>query len=111
MLVAATLVTFHVAALQHNLSIWQRVSVMADATCSDARWLTRNGPHEVEAIGLPGTIDGVYFFANGLKECLEMEHGGVWNIRKGSDAGSPSEFGKTVLLWNDQTNKLSLAAR
>jgi hypothetical protein len=110
-LVAAALVAFHAAALQHNLSVWKRVSAIAQATCGGARRLTRNGPHEVATIGLPGSIQGVYFFANGLKECLEMEHGGVWSVLKLPVAGVERPGpGRTVLIWSDETRTLAKVA-
>jgi len=110
-LIGAALVAFHAAALQHNLSIWERVSAIAQATCSGARRLTRDGPHEVATVGVPGSIQGVYFFENGLKECLEMEHSGVWTVLKFPTVGlAQSGPGRSVLLWNEETRTLAKVA-
>jgi hypothetical protein len=65
--VAAALVAFQVAALQHNLEIWRDVGERAAAVCSAA---ARSGQSRLP--GLPGSIDGVYFFANGFEECVAM---------------------------------------
>ncbi|MCU1263548.1 MAG: hypothetical protein JWO80_6433, partial [Bryobacterales bacterium] len=69
--IAATVLCFHIAALEHNLSIWRHVSSIANRTCASAAAQTANAKG-VAVAALPESINGVYFFANGFAECVEM---------------------------------------
>lgn len=59
---------FHFAVLQHNVAIWRSVGEQAEASCAHNARLLQSGAQLREE---PGSIHGVYFFANGLRECVE----------------------------------------
>ena len=53
-----------IAVVEHNLSAWRTAGRQADILCAE---LTRTkGSREK----VPGTLDGVYFFQNGLQACI-----------------------------------------
>lgn len=56
---------FQIAALEHNLRIWDDVSHLAERTC--AQLAASKGPLPDAA----NTIDGVYFLHTGLRGCVE----------------------------------------
>jgi hypothetical protein len=58
--VAAIILLFHFAALQHNLGFWEAASVRVKAAC------------ETGAPALPDSMNGVPLLANGRPECIEM---------------------------------------
>ena len=60
-LAAALLVVCTGAILLHNLDAWHRNAVLADQVCAGAT--TQSPVHD---------LNGVVFFANGYKECVEM---------------------------------------
>ena len=75
-LAAAALLAFHTAVLEHNLRGWQRASETVHAACVDAaKCAIRTGARPL-VTGLPRTLNGVYTFANGFSECVEMEAAG-----------------------------------
>lgn len=51
----------------HNLTVWRRVAVQADRECMA---IAASGSKA--SAKLPSTLDGVYFFANGLDACVAM---------------------------------------
>jgi hypothetical protein len=57
---------FHAVALEHNLGAWEYASGKAATVC-EAVSACSNLP-----MGVPRTLRGVYFFANGLPECAAM---------------------------------------
>jgi hypothetical protein len=66
---AAAILIFQVAALEHNLTIWNRVARMYAQACDEA---ARNG--RVPTTDLPNVLDGIYFVKVGLPECVEMRY-------------------------------------
>ena len=66
---------FHFAALQHNLAIWGRVSALAKRTCDAAAGCLEPDTGRLVVEGLPGAIDGVYFFRNCFNECVALRAG------------------------------------
>jgi hypothetical protein len=59
---AAVVLLFHFAALQHNLGFWEAASQRVKAECATG------------APVLPDSIDGVPALANGRPECIEIAH-------------------------------------
>ncbi len=57
---AAIVLLFQFAALQHNLGFWETASARVKAACATG------------APELPGSIDGVPALANGRQECIEI---------------------------------------
>jgi hypothetical protein len=88
-MVSIAIVVFNLVALSHNMAAWEYASQKARAACSVAAKCAG------VASGLPGSLNGVYFFANGFPECVEMQRTG--------NEGSQS----CVLFWDPNTDQLS----
>jgi hypothetical protein len=78
--VSIAILVFNVAALFHSLTAWQSVSQQAKTACSVAATCARSGDGRsgygrIAALGIPQSIQGVYFFANGFPECVELQAG------------------------------------
>jgi hypothetical protein len=58
--IAAIILSFHFAALQHNLVFWEAASAQVKAACATG------------APALPDSINGVPALANGRPECIEF---------------------------------------
>ena len=63
--VTALLLTFHFAALRHDLPFWQRASEQVRAICQEA---VQTGVRPTDP---PRAIEGVPALANGIDECIE----------------------------------------
>jgi hypothetical protein len=59
---AAAVILASVLILEHNLSAWHRVALMAREACVSGRTDAK----------MPGTLEGVYFFQNGFPECVAL---------------------------------------
>lgn len=59
---AAIVLVFQFAALQHNLGFWEAASAQVKAACATG------------AATLPASIDGIPALANGRQECIEIAH-------------------------------------
>ncbi|HEV8040253.1 MAG TPA: hypothetical protein VGP62_15400 [Bryobacteraceae bacterium] len=96
-LVAITILIFNIAALFHNLNAWEEAGEKARTACSVAAAC----PNKVVVSGLPGSLNGVYFFANGFQECVEMQ--------RNSNASRPSDSSQhaCILQWDNRTEELS----
>jgi hypothetical protein len=88
--VSVAIVVFNLAALLHNMTAWEYASQKARAACNVAAKCA------TVVSGVPGSLNGVYFFANGFPECVEMQRNG--------DVGSQSSC---VLSWDPNTDELS----
>ncbi len=64
---ACAILTFQLAALEHNLKIWDGVAHLAERTCQD---LARTSPAVLPDV--PNSVDGVYFLHTGLRSCVEL---------------------------------------
>lgn len=84
------ILAFHFAALQHNLNSWQYASEKAEAVCAAAAKCTDS------VARLPGTLQGVPFFANGFGEAIELQRGSAENRHSGS----------CVLVWDKAKDEL-----
>lgn len=63
------ILAFNVLALRHNLTGWQETAAKSKAVCEAVA--ACSNPASVQ--GLPRSLNGVYFFANGLPECVRIE--------------------------------------
>jgi len=104
---AVCVVIFYGASLVHNLGIWDRVSALADRTCSAAT-PELEGAEDAAILGIPVAIAGVNFFANGFAECVAL-HAQTpprnWTITH--LAGSePRNVGGRVLVWDETSQTL-----
>jgi len=89
--IAATLLSFQTAALEHNLFIWRGIADLARNTCETA---ARAQPSALSDV--PNVIDGVYFLHTGLRPCVE------WAAGKppATTAQGPA------LVWDDRSRML-----
>jgi len=90
--VSIAIIVFNLAALFHNMTAWEYASQKAYAACSVAASCAMG---ETQVLGLPGSLNGVYFFANGFPECVEMQ--------QKSNAGARESC---VLSWDATTDEL-----
>lgn len=95
--VAVSILAFNVTALFHNLNAWEEAAQKAKAACSAAAAC----PNKVIVSGLPGSLNGVYFFANGFEECVEMQRNGD------STQFIDRPQSPCILSWDSRTNELS----
>jgi hypothetical protein len=70
-IVPAVVLAFNFAALQHNVTIWQRVGATAERTCAAVSRCSNSSRLSVR--DLPGSIDGVYFLGVGFPECIGLQ--------------------------------------
>jgi hypothetical protein len=68
-LLQAAIVIGMSAALLHNLRAWHRTAIAADQFCADAA----AGTVTPAPAAPPREVNGVFFFANGLRECVAMK--------------------------------------
>ena len=71
--VATAVLMFHAVALAHNLSAWQYASEKAKSACAAVTACVTGPDSRMSVLGLPGSLNGVYFFANGFPECVAMQ--------------------------------------
>jgi len=72
---AAALIIFNVAALEHNLRPWRTTPVAAAAVCRALGRELAKDPRAAFVGDLPDRLDGVYFLSNGFPECVQMNSG------------------------------------
>ena len=95
----AVLLLFHFGALQNNLNAWQSASDKAIATLETASSCIGPNRDSADVRGLPRTYKGVYFFANGFAEGLELLRGKPVSINLGT-------AGAAVLTWDARRQEL-----
>lgn len=64
----AAIALSYVLVLQHNLNAWEYASSRTQPACAAAAACDRP-----QVRGLPGSLRGVYFFANGFEECVRIQ--------------------------------------
>lgn len=107
-ILATALIVFHGAALWHNLQGWQKASEVVQSACAIAAKCTRSPGQRILVTGLPRTLDGVYTFANGFKECVVMQGGmapGEVEVRRGASVDKDG-VDDCQFAWDTGTNTL-----
>ncbi len=99
--IAGAILVFQVAALQHNLTIRGRVAEEARRACEVATQVAANSG-SVTVAGLPGILDGVYFFSNGFQSCVEL------HAQKPVDVFKNDSAGAGALVWDPQQRELKV---
>lgn len=95
-LAPCVVVLFHLAALQHNLDAWEYVAERARVAAAAAARCAGPGGQLAIASGVPRSLRGVPFFANGLEEAAALQrHAGV-------PPGAPS----CLLVWDQTADEL-----
>lgn len=105
-IIPGAVLAFHVAALQHNLDAWQYAAAKArSASATAARCV---GP--VVISGLPGTLRGVPFFANGFQEAVELQRNDrvLPDVTVMGRSASGGDGDLCVLIWDNTSDELRL---
>jgi hypothetical protein len=108
-ILAAAILAFQSAALLHNFGAWEHSSSKAGSTCEAVADAARAPGAKIAVMGVPQTLEGAYFFANGLPECAGLLNGrraDVTMILDASSAVDRSRFTE-ILQWNPATEDLS----
>ncbi len=105
---AAALMVFNVAALEHNLRPWRTTPAAAARVCKSLGRAMAGDPRPVVVSGLPERRDGVYFLANGFPECVEMNSGQPMDkvYVAGRSAGPPPPNAR-LFVWNREAGALA----
>ena len=103
---AAALIAFNVAALEHNLAPWRTTPAAATAVCSAFGRDMAKDPRPVFVVGLPDRLRGVYFLSNGFPECVEMNSGqAASRVHLAQSAGELPPATRTF-VWNQDRGRL-----
>jgi len=86
------MLVFSLAALTHNLDVWETVAGKSKTVCEAVT--ACSNPESVT--GLPRSLEGVYFFANGLPECVRLQ--------RSQNPGLPQHA--CSLAWDDRAAEL-----
>ncbi len=98
---ACAILAFQIAALEHNLNIWDEVSHLAERTCQTVAAI--QGPAAVSDIA--NTVDGVYFLHTGLRGCIESAGKPAKDLYLPAD---PPPATATHLQWKDTSRAYQL---
>jgi hypothetical protein len=99
--IPALILGFNFAALQHNLDSWEYASEKVKATSTAARTCLSSGGGEIVVSGMPGILRGVPFFANGLREAIDLQRSGAPLMMTVGGADNPPS--SRLLVWNQMT--------
>jgi hypothetical protein len=103
---ALVIILFNWVVLNHNLGVWDKVSHSAQQACNDAAVCAGSSATHLLVWQLPGSIDGVFFFANGFPHCVEAALGRKVEVELNQNASPPQSNDQVVLLWNSQQRHL-----
>jgi hypothetical protein len=107
-MVLATILLFHFAALQHNLTVWRRTGEIAKRTCTAAVQCALPGAARPSVWNLPGSLDGVYFLGLGFNECVRMQtQSSVPEAEFHRGEPAPYQGDTALLLWDNTNSGLS----
>jgi hypothetical protein len=95
---AAGLLIFQTAALEHNLAIWREVAFRSQGICRDFGAEIARAPGPVAVRDLPATRNGVYFLKNGFPQCVGA------NSSQSPDRIQSS--GARTFSWSDEAQNL-----
>lgn len=103
---AAVLIAFNVAALEHNLRPWRAVPAAAAAACHTLGSEMAKDPRPVFISGLPERSQGTYFLTNGFPECVEMSSGQAAARVHVVNGNSDAPAGTRRFVWNPRQDRL-----
>jgi hypothetical protein len=101
-LAGGAILLFQLAALWHNMIVWERTAHLAEDVCRMAAEEAVRSPAPPVFVNPPLILDGIAFYPNGLPECVAMHQPGakvsvVWS------AEPPAvPAGTAVFVWNEQ---------
>jgi len=102
--VSAAILVFNAVALVHNLAAWEYASEKAKSACAAASACITGPDSKIAVRGLPGSLNGVYFFTNGFPECVAMQRN-FEPVDVDMTQNVPGA-GKCVLHWDPASNEL-----
>ena len=100
-IIPALILAFNFAALQHNLDSWEYGSEKAKATSDAAQTCISPGVGQIVVSGIPSSLRGVPFFANGLREAIDLQRSGAPLMMTVDGADNPPS--SRLLVWNQIT--------
>jgi hypothetical protein len=104
---AAVLLVFNVAALQHNLVPWRSTPAAAAAVCRALGSELAKDPRPALVSGLPERLQGVYFLSNGFPECVEMNSGqAAARVLLVSGAAEAVTHDRRRFVWSQDRGRL-----
>ncbi len=107
-MVLAAILLFHFAALQHNLTVWQRTGEIAKRACTAVAECALPKTAKVSVWNVPGSLDGVYFLDLGFNECVKMQTQASVpqaEFHRGEPASYQGD--RALLLWDNTNSGLS----
>lgn len=107
--IPVVILVFNLAVLQHNLDCWEYTSAKTKSACEAAAQYARPG-RKLAVAGMPMTIRGVPFFANGMADCVEMNTHRPADIEVIRDGRIPdADEGTVLLIWEESRERLTCA--
>lgn len=109
-IVSIAILAFNLAALFHNLAAWDDASKKARAACSVATGCAQRRGGRMAVLGLPHSLRGVYFFANGFPQCVEMQSGveaAKVELRETASPVDATQY-SCILDWDGGVEQLSV---
>ena len=105
-IIPGVILAFNFAALQHNLDAWEYVSEIVKSVSAVGMKCIIPGTEAIAVSGLPGSLRGVPFFANGFPEFIELQSKGARIATKChgiTERRSPNQRAAVPLLMWDGT--------
>lgn len=99
-LLSGGLLFFQIAALEHNLTIWNDVARLSRETCASFAKDIGPGEQRVRVRDLPRMRNGVFFLTNGFAQCVGKPD------RIIIDDGSQASSAERVFVWSDAANRI-----
>ncbi|HLW77148.1 MAG TPA: hypothetical protein VKS01_09175, partial [Bryobacteraceae bacterium] len=103
--IVCAIFVFQLAALWHNLAPWKAGAEMSRAACET---IAREPARRIAVVGVPGYEDGVQVFANGLKECVDLEnprHGALTIVLNDPTPPAGGDYDR-VFVWDEASRAL-----
>ncbi len=95
-LAGVLIVTFQVAAVDHNLKTWRTVAYARRDACREVAGIAQKTESKITITGMPLLVDGAYW-SNGFAECLWLDFGvPMGKVRVN---GEPPQRGELELPW------------
>jgi hypothetical protein len=107
---AAGLLVFQACALEHNLRIWSEVAQLSRQTCLAAAKELASDPRPIAVSGLPATLNGVFFLANGFPQCVALnghDSSDAARIEVMNHAGTLGDGSARQFVWDRATLRLA----
>jgi hypothetical protein len=107
-ILAVAILAFQSGALMHNFGAWEHSSSKVEPACAAVADAARAPGAKIAIVGVPQTLGGAYFFANGFPECVELRNSRSADVTMIRDATRPvdrSQFTQ-IFKWDPQTEEL-----